>query len=160
MELFPFIIYFQIETLPPYKHRNFIIYTQRVTNIERGLLVVLWCEWLLPRWRIDPKSQTIKKESFQVGKENFHYVKHLLLRDKRVFTSCQNSWTNFRFHQQIFAGQLSLWIKIFAPTSLVLGSIRKQKLDARSIEISIMCGYRLFVIKGLTGVKKHHFKLT
>ena len=24
--------------------------------------MVLWCDWLLPRWRIDPDSKTIKKE--------------------------------------------------------------------------------------------------
>ena len=24
--------------------------------------MVLWCGWLLPRWRIDPKTKTIKKE--------------------------------------------------------------------------------------------------
>ena len=78
-----------------------------------------------------------KKVRFQVGSEikssiisQISFVK----RQKMVFTSCQNSWTHFRFYQQTFAGYLSLWLKIYSPTSLlVLGSIKKYKLDARLI---------------------------
>ena len=65
MEFSPFIIYFQIETLPPYKHRSFIIYTQRVTNIERELLVVLWCEWLLPDGGLIPRAKQLKRKVFR-----------------------------------------------------------------------------------------------
>ena len=107
-----------------------------------------------------------KKVCFQVGSEikssiisQISFVKG----QRMVFTSCQNSWTHFRFYQQTFAGYLSLWLKIYSPTSLlVLESIKKQKLDARLIVGNIirLVWYQSFAIKGLTEVKKHPFKLT
>ena len=45
---------------------NFTIYTYRVTNIERGLPMGLWCDWLLLRWRNDPATKTVRKKT---GKE-------------------------------------------------------------------------------------------
>ena len=71
-----------------------------------------------------------KKVCFQVGSEikssiisQISFVKG----QKMVFTSCQNSWTHFRFYQQTFAGQLSLWLKIYSPTSWFIGVGINQK---------------------------------
>ena len=32
--------------------------------------MVLWCDWLLPRWQIDPKSKQLKKKKTNTKRRN------------------------------------------------------------------------------------------
>ena len=44
---------------------------------------------------------------------------------RMVFTSCQNSWTHFRFYYQTFAGQLSPLLKDFSTDLFGVGINQK-----------------------------------